>query len=51
MTRLFVPLVSPASVLALGSGLCLGVSPNTDNTEMDMNACHGYPGQTWIIHQ
>jgi len=35
----------------LGPGMCLGISPNTDNTELDMNACHGYPGQTWIIHQ
>jgi hypothetical protein len=35
----------------LGPGACLGIRPNTDNTELDMNACHGYPGQAWIIHQ
>lgn len=35
----------------LGPGVCLGIRPNTDNTELDMNACHGYPGQTWNIHQ
>lgn len=35
----------------LGPGICLGISPNTGNTEIDMNACHGYPGQIWIIHQ
>jgi hypothetical protein len=34
-----------------GPGMCLGISPNSDKTELDMNACHGYPGQTWIIHQ
>ncbi len=35
----------------LGSGVCLGIQPNTGNTELNLNACHGYPGQTWIIHQ
>jgi hypothetical protein len=35
----------------LGPGVCLGIRPNTGNTELDMNACHGYPGQTWMIHQ
>jgi len=35
----------------LGPGVCLGIRPNSGNTELDMNACHGYPGQTWMIHQ
>jgi hypothetical protein len=33
----------------LGPGMCLGILSNTDNTELDMNVCHGYPGQKWII--
>lgn len=35
----------------LGPGICLGILSNTDNTEMNMNVCHGYPGQRWIIRQ
>ncbi len=34
----------------LGPGVCLGLRPNTDNTELDMNACHKYPGQIWTIN-
>ena len=33
----------------LGPGVCLGIVPNTDNTELNMNACHNYPGQIWTI--
>jgi hypothetical protein len=33
----------------LGPGVCLGIRSNTDNTELDMNACHHYPGQIWTI--
>jgi len=35
----------------LGPGVCLGIRSNTDNIELDMNTCHGYPGQIWMIHQ
>jgi hypothetical protein len=35
----------------LGPGVCLGIRANTDNAELDMNSCHNYPGQLWIIHQ
>ena len=35
----------------LGPGVCLGIRANTDNTELDMNACHNYPGQIWTINQ
>ena len=34
----------------LGPGVCLGILPNTDDTELNMNACHHYPGQIWTIH-
>jgi hypothetical protein len=34
-----------------GPGVCLGIRPNTDNSELDMNACHGFPGQNWTINQ
>ena len=33
----------------LGPGMCLGIAPNTDDTELNMNTCHGYPGQVWTI--
>ncbi len=32
-----------------GPGVCLGIRSNTGNAELDMNACHNYPGQVWTI--
>ena len=33
-----------------GPGVCLGIHPNTDNSELNMNACHNYPGQIWTVN-
>jgi hypothetical protein len=50
LTAVGQPNVFTVTSLLTGPGVCLGILPSSDTRELDMNACHAYPGQKWTIN-